>query len=96
MRKRIGRVIHYYNRLGVAVLDLENTLKVGDLIHVSGKTTDFIQRVGSMEVDHRKVSALGPGSNGALQLVDRARRGDAVYLVSEDWADEHTPPAAGC
>lgn len=88
MRKRIGQVTHYFNRLGVAVLKLDEGLKIGDLIHVHGHSTDFVQRVGSMEIDHRKMETVGPGEDVALQVVDRVRRGDRVFLVSEDWAGD--------
>jgi putative protease len=84
MEKRIGRVTHYYTRIGVAVLELDDELKVGDMIHIYGHTTDFTQRVDSMEVEHQKVESVGPGADVALKVVDRVRRGDAVYKVIEE------------
>ncbi len=84
MEKRIGRVTHYYTRIGVAVLELEDELKLGDMIHIYGHTTDFTQRVDSMEIEHQKVESVGPGADVALKVVDRVRRGDAVYKVIEE------------
>ena len=43
MEKHIGKVTHYFNRIGVAVLELEDSLQVGDTIHITGKTTDITQ-----------------------------------------------------
>jgi hypothetical protein len=44
--ERIGIVTHYYNHLSVATLRLDSgTLRIGDVIHIRGHTTDFSQRV---------------------------------------------------
>lgn len=84
MEKRIGRVTHYFNRLGVAVLDLEDGLAVGDHIHILGHTTDFTQQVKSMEIEHRKVQEVGPGADVALKVAERTREGDVLYRVLEN------------
>lgn len=81
MERRIGWVTHYYNNIGVAVLDLQDTLEVGDQIHITGHTTDFIQTVSSMEVGHEKVQAVAAGADVALKVDERVREGDAVYRV---------------
>lgn len=83
MDTRIGRVTHYYNRIGVAVLELSDELKVGDVVHILGHTTDFTQQVQSMEIEHQKVQSVGPGDDVALKVVKRVREGDAVYKVTE-------------
>jgi hypothetical protein len=57
LEERIGFVTHYYNHLSVAILRLDSgTLRVGDLIHIRGHTTDFSQRVESLEVGHAPVT----------------------------------------
>jgi putative protease len=81
MERRIGWVTHYYNNIGVAVLDLQDALEVGEQIHITGHTTDFIQTVSSMEVDHEKVQAVAAGADVALKVDERVREGDAVYKV---------------
>lgn len=83
MEKRIGRVTHYFNRLGVAALELTDELKVGDVIHILGHTTDFTQTVSSMEIEHRKVISVGPGADVALKVEEPVRKGDVVYKVIE-------------
>ena len=83
MEKRIGEVTHYYNRIGVASLNLEAGLKVGDMIHISGRTTDFSQLVWSMEIDHHKMQEVGPGADVALEVDQRVHEGDEIYLVME-------------
>lgn len=83
MEKRIGAVTHYFSRLGVAVLQLDDGLAVGDTVHIHGHTTDLTQPVVSMEVEHRKLLEVGPGADVALKVDDRVRAGDAVYKVLE-------------
>src|SRR6516165_7054401 len=52
--QRIGVVTHYYGHLSVVGMQLEPgaTLRVGDVIHICGHTTDFTQRVESLEVSY--------------------------------------------
>ncbi|HSF83917.1 MAG TPA: hypothetical protein VLA49_21995 [Anaerolineales bacterium] len=76
----IGKVVHFYNRINVAVLDLNEVLKIGDTIRIVGHTTEFTQTVESLEIEHQKVQSAGPGEV-ALKVWDFARRGDEVYRV---------------
>ncbi|MDD2695020.1 MAG: hypothetical protein PHD58_03745, partial [Anaerolineales bacterium] len=78
METPIGKVVHYYDRIGVAVLQLSDDLKVGDFVHILGRTTDFTQPVASMEIEHRKVQAV-PAGEVALLVVAPARAGDVVF-----------------
>lgn len=84
MEKLIGRVSHYFNRIGVAVLELSGGLMVGDVVHIQGHTTDFEQAVESMEIQHQQVQSVGPGAEVALHVIERVRKGDAVYKVFKE------------
>ncbi len=86
MEKHIGLVTHYFGRISVAVLKLSGGLKVGDVVHIQGHTTNFTQKVASLEVEHQKVQSVGPGADVALKVVERVRKGDAVYKVVEEEA----------
>src|ERR1700730_11221410 len=60
LEERIGFVTHYYNHPSVAILRLDSgTLRVGDLIHIRGHTTDFRQRGESLEAGHAPVTEVG-------------------------------------
>jgi hypothetical protein len=82
MEKLIGKVTHYYDRIGVAVLELDDGLKVGDIVHITGRGTDFVQQVNSMEIEHRKMQSVGAGEDVALKVDGAVREGDAVYRVT--------------
>jgi len=78
----IGRVVHYYSHLGVAVISLDKgPLQVGDTIHIKGHTTDFRQRVESMQVEHESITKAVPGDDFGLKVIDHAREHDVVYRV---------------
>jgi hypothetical protein len=81
--ERIGVVTHYFSHLSVAVLRLDPgvTLRVGDRIHVKGHTTDFGQRVDSLQVEHQPVMEVGPADDFGLKVTDHAREHDIVYRV---------------
>jgi hypothetical protein len=80
--ERIGVVTHYYSHLSVATLRLESgTLRVGDVIHIRGHTTDFSQRVESLEVNHAPATEVGPNDDFGLKVVGHAREHDVVYKV---------------
>lgn len=79
---RIGVVSHYYSHLSVATLRLESgTLRVGDVIHIKGHTTDFNQRVESLEVNHAPATEVGPNDDFGLKVVGHVREHDVVYKV---------------
>jgi hypothetical protein len=81
--QRIGVVTHYYSHLSVATLRLEpgTTLRVGDVIHIIGYTTDFTQRIESLEVDHKPVLEVGPNDDFGLKVIEHAREHDVVFKV---------------
>lgn len=81
--QRIGAVTHYYSHLSVAVMQLEPgaTLRVGDVIHIWGHTTDFTQKVESLEVDHASVAEVGPKDDFGLKVIEHAREHDVVFKV---------------
>lgn len=83
MEVRIGKITHYFNRIGVAVLDLNDEIKVGDRITIVGHTTEFSQPVESLEIDHQKVQSAGAGDDVALKVWEYVRDGDEVFKILE-------------
>jgi hypothetical protein len=80
--ERIGVVTHYYSHLSVATLRLESgSLRVGEVIHIRGHTTDFSQRVESLEVNHAPATEVGPNDDFGLKVVGHVREHDVVYKV---------------
>lgn len=80
--KKVGKVAHYYDKIGVAVVDLTGQLLVGDTIKIGGKSEEFTQKVGSMEVEHKKVKRGRKGQSLGLKVTKEVKKGDRVYKVS--------------
>lgn len=80
--ERIGVVTHYYGNLLVAIVKLEaGSLRVGDTIHIRGHTSDFSQRVESLQVEHAAVNEVGPHDEFGIKVVQHAREHDVVYKL---------------
>jgi translation initiation factor IF-2 len=77
----IGKIAHYFSNIGVAVIELSGTLKVGDTIHVKGATSDVRQEVESMQIEHDKVEKAKKGQSVGLKVEDHVRENDVVYKV---------------
>lgn len=78
---KVGKVAHYFTKIGVAVLELSDTLAVGDEITIRGQTTNFTQPIDSMEIDKVKVETAGKGQSIGLKVRERVRQNDDVYKV---------------
>ena len=79
--KLIGKITHYFGNIGVAVIDLLDTLKEGDEIRIVGGETDFTQKVESMEVEHKKVDKAKKGDSVGLKVEQKVREDYKVYKV---------------
>jgi putative protease len=79
---KIGTVTHYFTHLNVAAVEIEDgELHIGDTIHIKGHTSDFMQKVGSMEVEHESVDVAKPGDDVAIAMDEYTREHDSVYVV---------------
>lgn len=79
--KLIGKVTHYFGKIGVAVIELSENLKVGDTIRIVGGETDFSQTVESMEIEHQKVEEAKAGDSVGLKVSQKVREGYKVYKL---------------
>jgi len=81
--REVGAVTHYYTKIGVVVIELTDTLKVGDTIHIKGATSDFTQKVDSMQIEHKEVKEAKKGQSIGLKVKEHAREHDKVFVVEE-------------
>jgi len=84
MEKQVGRITHYFAKIGVAAIELEDELKVGDTIHIKGHTSDWEQGVSSMQIEHDQVEKAGPGDVIGIKVEGHAREHDVVFKVTDD------------
>ena len=80
--KLIGKVTHHFGHIGVAVIELTDSLQVGDTIRiVGGIDTDFTQKVESIEIEHEKTKKAKKGDVIGLKVKEKVREGYKVYKL---------------
>ncbi len=79
--KLIGKIIHYFGKVGVAVVKLSSSLKIGDDIRVVGGEKDFEQIVESMELNSEKIEKAKSGEAVGLKINQKVKRGYNVYKL---------------
>ncbi len=83
--EKIGEVIHYWGKLGVAGLRItQGELRVGDTIHIKGHTSDFTQPVESIQIESESVEVAGSGQDIGMKVIESARDHDEVFKVTPD------------
>ena len=81
MEQEIGKVIHYYDRAGVAVVRLSGALAVGDKIKIVKADHELEDTVSSMQVDHKNVSAGQAGEEVAIKISEPTKEGARVIKL---------------
>ena len=85
VEEKIGVVEHFFTNVNVAAVKIINgELKIGDKIHFVGATTDFTQKIDSMEIDRVPVESVKSGDDVGIKVKDRVREHDVVYKISEE------------
>ncbi len=79
-KKLVGKVSHYYNKIGVAVVDLSDELRVGDRISLEGGNP-FEQTVESMQIEHKNITVAKKGQSIGLKTTNPVREGYQVYKI---------------
>ena len=79
---KVGEVTHYYDKLGVAVIELSADLAIGDEIRISGHGNEFTQEVKSMQVEHKNIKKAEKGQAIGLKVEQPVKDGDEVYKIS--------------
>jgi len=79
---KVGKVSHYYDKLSVAIIDLDGTLSVGDNIKfVRGGEDLFEQKVESIQIEHEKKDSADKGDVIGLKTNEAVREGTEVFKI---------------
>ena len=79
--KEIGVITHYYGKVSVGIIDLKDSLSVGDTIHIKGAHDDFTQPVDSMQIEHDSVKEAKKGDAVGVKIIKKVHPNDKVYKV---------------
>lgn len=82
--QEVGVVEQFFSHPVVAAIKVTGNINVGDTIRIKGHTTDLVQSVESMEVDHVKVQTAKSGDEIGIEVKERVRQHDVVYRVTEE------------
>ncbi|KKQ29080.1 MAG: hypothetical protein US48_C0034G0007 [Candidatus Levybacteria bacterium GW2011_GWA2_37_36] len=77
----VGKVIHYYDKIEVAVIKLGKGLKVGDKVKFEKKDVSFEQVIESMQLEHKQVASGKKGEEIAVKVDQVAKDGFGVYKM---------------
>ena len=84
MEEEIGRVTHYFPKIGVAVIEVTTeSLKVGETIRIKGHTSDFTQSVESLQKEHLSIPEITKGDSAGLKVKEHVREGDKVFKIKD-------------
>lgn len=80
MEERVGHVTHFFNKIGVAAVEIEHgKLHKGDRIHIVGHGTDAEQVVDSMELDHHQIDEAAEGQDVGIKVDEHVHEKDIIF-----------------
>jgi len=79
---KVGKVTHYYDKIGVAVIELSAPLSVGDKIKfVRGGEDLFKQEISSIQIEHEKKDSAKKGDVIGLKTDGEVKEEADVYKI---------------
>lgn len=78
MAQEVGKVVHYYDKLGVAIVELSAPLSVGDTVTFTRGDDTFEQALASMQVEHQDVQRAKAGDSVGVKVDHKVREGTIV------------------
>lgn len=80
---KVGKVTHFYDKIGVAIVELISELGIGDRIKfVRGGEELFEQDVESIQVEHEKKDKAGKGEVIGLKTKKEVKEGAEVFRLA--------------
>jgi len=79
--KPIGKITHYYDHIGVAIIKFNKAIKKGEMIAIRGAHTDFTQKIDSIQYDHKDINAAKKGQEVGIKVKEKVHDSDKVYAV---------------
>lgn len=75
----LGRVVHYYDRISVAILELNAPLSLGDMVRFQRGDLSMMQQVDSLQIDHTAVDKAKKGAVVGMKVQQRVESGTMVF-----------------
>ncbi|MBS3149076.1 hypothetical protein J4455_00070 [Candidatus Woesearchaeota archaeon] len=81
-KKLLGQIIHFYSHIGVAVVNVKSSIKVGDLVLIEGPNDSFEQEITSMQIDKKQIKEAKAKQEIGLKVIQEVRNNYKIYKVS--------------
>ncbi len=81
MAVKVGIITHYYDKIGVAVVDLVKSLAVGDTIKISGHGREFTQVVSSIQKEHQELKKAKKGDDVGMKVDQPVKPKEVVFKI---------------
>ena len=78
----VGKITHYYDKIGVAVVQIAKPLKAKSTIKISGHDSEFTQVISSMQIEHEQIDLAKKGQSVGIKVDKPVKENDEVYLVA--------------
>lgn len=78
-KKPVGKIIHFFDKIGVAVVKAEGTMKVGDKVLVEGAGNSFEQKISSMQIDKEEIKEAKKGTEFGMKVDEAVKPGYLIY-----------------
>ena len=79
--KPIGKVIHYYDKISVAIVKLDKKFSVGKTVKFVKGDSVFEQTVKSMEMEHGKLTEAKKGDEVGIKVEKATKEGTLMYAA---------------
>ncbi len=80
-KKLLGKVVHFYPHISVAVVEVASTIKQGDKITLQHHEVFFHQNVSSMQIAYTKITEAKKGQVIGMKVAKPVKEGTLVYAV---------------
>ena len=79
--KTIGKVIHFYDKINVAIVKLDKKLSVGEKVKFVKGDSVFEQTVDSIEMEHGKLTVAKKGDEVGIKVNQATKEGTLMYAA---------------
>ncbi|MHA2090281.1 MAG: translation elongation factor-like protein [Candidatus Kariarchaeaceae archaeon] len=80
--KEVGEVINYFQKIMVAVIEISDTISIGDVVCFEGLHTNFEQEIESMQIHHEAIDVAEAGQTVAIKVNESVRKHDRMLKIT--------------
>lgn len=79
---KVGHITHFYDKIGVAIVELDGTVSLGDKVKFVRDGQDlFEQTIGSIQVEHEKKDSAGRGEIVGIKTDKEVKEGTEMFKI---------------